>query len=99
MDFQNSLTFSVDAGRLNIFILCTKIPLQKIRSSNNIKGIKMNILFADDTTIILDGSTSSLNETLDILSTFNFISGLKVNFDKTKDVWIGKEKLSANNIK
>jgi hypothetical protein len=88
-----------------IFILCAEILSQKIRSNNNIKGIKMNLVehklsqFADDTSIILDGSASSLNETLDTLSTFTFISGLKVNFDKTKVVLIGKEKISANGIK
>jgi hypothetical protein len=38
-------------------------------------------------------------KTFDTLSTFTIISGLKVNFDKTKVVWIGKEKYSATSIK
>ena len=88
-----------------VFVLCAEILSQKIRSNKNIKGIKMNQLehklsqFADDTTIILNGSASSLNETLNVLSTFTIISGLKVNFEKTKVVWIGKEKFSSNSIK
>ena len=42
--------------------------------------------YADDTELFLDGSESSLMKTL-----FNFykISGLKINIDKTKAVWIG----------
>lgn len=38
--------------------------------------------FADDTSLILDG-------TLNILDTFVEISGIKINNSKTKSVWIG----------
>jgi hypothetical protein len=63
-------------------------------------GFSPNLFkFVDDTTILLDGSASSLNETIDTLSTFTISSGLKVNFEKTKVVWIGKEKYSANSLK
>ena len=88
-----------------IFILCAEILSLKIRSNKNIKGIKINDIehklsqFEDDTTIVLDGSASSLNETLNTLSAFTSLSGLKVNFDKTKVIWIGKEKYSSNSIK
>jgi hypothetical protein len=36
--------------------------------------------FADDTSVILDGSEESLNETLLELEWFKKISGLKINF-------------------
>jgi exonuclease III len=88
-----------------IFVLCAEILSIKIRSNNNIKGITLNNIehklsqFADDTTVILDGSEISLNETLLTLQNFSNISGLKVNFDKTKIVWIGKKKFSSDSIK
>ena len=47
---------------------------------------------------ILDGSPSSLNETLEELSFFASISGLNVNFDKTQVVWIGAKKYSTDSI-
>jgi hypothetical protein len=77
----------------------------KIRNNNNIKGITINNYehkisqFADDTTLILDGTKTSLDETLNILSEFAIISGLKVNFEKTKVVWIGRKKFSSDSIK
>ena len=36
---------------------------------------------------------------MSVLSEFSRYSGLKVNFDKTKVVWIGKHKFSSNTIK
>ena len=56
--------------------------------------------FADDTTIILHGTSKSLQATLNILEIIGEISGLKMNSEKTKLIWIGsktgtKEKLSV----
>ena len=76
-----------------------------IRSNKIIKGIFINnkeyklSQHADDTSVILDGSENSLRETLNVLHDFSIISGLKVNFDKTQVVWIGKEKFSSATIK
>ena len=76
-----------------------------IRSNKNIKGIFINnkeytlSQYTDDTSVILDGSENSLRETLNVLHDFSIISGLKVNFDKTQVVWIGKEKFSSATIK
>ena len=39
--------------------------------------------FADDTTLILDGSVNSLQAALNILELFGDISGLKINTEKT----------------
>lgn len=88
-----------------IFILCAEILAAKIRKNEKIKGIKINnrdfILsqYADDTTIILDGSEESLNETLYELEQYAKFSGLKINFSKTHVVWIGSKKYSTESIK
>jgi hypothetical protein len=60
---------------------------------SNIKGKECLLSqFADDTTLCLDGSEKSFNETMYVLSKFTRISGLKVNIDKTQIVWIGSMK-------
>ena len=88
-----------------IFILCAEILAVNIRNNGNIKGIKVGHTefkfsqYADDSSVILDGTSISLNETLKELSRFADISGLNVNFDKTQVVWIGKKKYSSDTIK
>ena len=52
--------------------------------------------FADDTTIFLDGSKDSLEAALNTLEIFGSLSGLKINMDKTKIVWLGKKKHSKD---
>ena len=94
-----------DPVSTSIFVLCAEILALLIRSNKNIKGIFINnkeyklSQYADDTSVILDGSENSLRETLNVLHDFSIISGLKVNFDKTQVVWIGKEKFSSATIK
>ena len=88
-----------------IFILCAEILAIKIRNSPSIKGIVIDgteykiSLFADDTSLLLDGSDKSLNSALDLLHDFSLYSGLKVNFDKTNVIWIGSLKYSTRAIK
>ena len=88
-----------------IFILCAEILAIKIRNNEKIKGIKINnkdfvlTQYADDTTVILDGSEDSLKETLNELEEFSKKSGLKVNLSKTHVVWIGSKKYSTDSIK
>ena len=71
-----------------------------LRQNNVIKGIKLNekeILlahFADDTTLCVDGSKQSFNESIHTLQRFAQISCLKMSNDKTCIVWIGSKKLS-----
>ena len=85
--------------------MCAEILAAKIRSNKNIKGIKINNTeiklsqYADDTSAYLDGSQTSLEETLNELDIFANISGLKTNFDKTQVVWIGSNKYSTHLIK
>ena len=45
--------------------------------------------YADDTQIFLDGTEESLRRTLNILTSFYNMSGLKINVEKTKAIWIG----------
>ena len=68
--------------------------------NKNIKGVQIgnvkHILsqFADDTTIILDGSEQSPEVSILILNLFAMLSGLKVNNSKTRAAWIGCKKFS-----
>ena len=50
--------------------------------------------YADDTTMILDGSQSSFSRTLYLFDAFGSMSSLKVNYDKTESLWIGSFKNS-----
>ena len=45
--------------------------------------------YADDTTLILNGSEKSLSEALKILQSFEKVSGLSLNSKKTEALWIG----------
>ena len=78
-----------------LFILCAEILAETIRKNENIKGITINeqeikiSQYADDTTLILDGSTVSFTTSLRILDLFSEISGLRLNNKKTVALWIG----------
>ena len=77
------------------YLICAEILSLMIRNNSNIKGIKLKEfetlikLFADDTTLYLDGSERSFEEAVRTLDTFAAISGLNINNDKTQVVWIG----------
>jgi len=81
-----------------IFVLCAEILGSMIRGNNDIRGIQIRDLdfkitqYADDTTLILDGSEKSLQSALNTLNIFRDMSGLKINIDKTVAVWIGSLK-------
>ena len=84
-----------------LFILCAEILAILIKQNKDIKGIfvydKEHKLsqYADDTSLILDGSASSLFNALDTLELFSNISGLLVNSSKTKIIWFGSKKFSS----
>ena len=48
--------------------------------------------FADDTTLMLNGTQYSLQSALNTLEIFGNLSGLKMNKEKTKVIWIGSKK-------
>ena len=81
-----------------LFLLVAEILSRIIEKSSSIKGITIGkhsyklTQFADDTTIFLDGRTESLQATFNVLETFGSISGLKMNTEKTKLIWIGSKK-------
>ena len=78
-----------------IFILCAEVLSHMIKKDINIKGIIINnkeftlSQYADDTQIFLDGSEMSLKKTLEKLNSFDIMSGLKLNIEKTRAIWIG----------
>ena len=81
-----------------IFILCAEILAIRIRNNVNIQGIKIGneqfliTQYADDTSLLLDGSEKSLVHSLRVLKLYASISGLKMNTDKTKVVWFGSRR-------
>ena len=75
-------------GQIQFILISQCVEIKGI----NIKGQEFKIIqYADDTTLFLDGSSSSFEAALNILEIFGSISGLNVNKDKTKLVWIGKK--------
>ena len=80
------------------FILSAEILSIIIKNNKNIKEITIDNIeyklsqFADDTSLLLDGSEQSLNETLQELDNVYILSRLKLNCDTTKIVWIGSTK-------
>ena len=48
--------------------------------------------FADDTTLILDGSEGSFRRAIEVLDGFQVTSCLKINHEKTKVLWVGSAK-------
>ena len=87
-----------------IFILCAEVLSHMIRKHNGIKGIVLNdkeyklSQYADDTQVFLDGTEISLRNTLETLNAFYLMSGLKLNIDKTKAIWIGSTSKSNSRL-
>ena len=84
------------------FLLCAQILYLLIQQNKDIKGLIAHqyeyklTQFADDTTLIMDGSQGSLQAALNTLEIFGSISGLRINKDKTKIIWIGKKRNSID---
>ena len=77
-----------------LFLLGAEVLSTFIKLDRNIKGLKFGdqhikmTQFADDTTLILDGTQCSLEAALNILEIFGNYSGLKMNMEKTKVISI-----------
>ena len=88
-----------------LFLLGAEVLARLIKMNPKIIGIKIQdsdfklTQFADDTTLILDGTQNSLQAALNTLEVFGDISGLKMNKDKTKMIWIGRKRLCKNKLK
>ena len=78
-----------------LFILAIEPLAIDIKSSNNIKGIKIENAqckirqYADDTFLLLEEGDNSLQECLNTFQEFYHCSGLKMNTEKTQVAWIG----------
>ena len=83
-----------------LFIMVVELLANKIRKTNNIKGITIGtteiklVQMADDTTVFVE-DPDSLENTLKILELFQTYAGLKLNKNKTEAMWLGKNR---NNI-
>ena len=72
-----------------------EVLAKAIRNNSNIKGIFVSNQeikishYADDTTLILDGSIEFLSFPLKILDDIGKVSGLRLNDRKTEALWIG----------
>ena len=86
-----------------IFLICAEVLGHMLRKNKSIKGIVIKgtenkiSQYADDTQIFLDGSEKSLKCALNTLDKFYKMSGLKMNIEKTKAIWIGA--MSHSNFK
>ena len=93
-----------------LFILCAEILGAAVRRDTIIRGIKISdneykiSQYADDTTLILDGTRASLERSFVLLNIFVKLPGLKINYEKTEALWIGSfknrtDKLAINQKK
>ena len=88
-----------------LFLLCAQVLFLMIVNSKKVRGITVNkhsfkiSQFADDTTLILDGSKESLLAAMNTLEIFGNILGLKLNTEKTKLVWLGKKGIHKIKLK
>ena len=82
--------------------MCAEILGILIRKNEDIKGITIDgeeykiSQYADDTSLISDGSPESMDGILRELDYFANLSGLKINIQKTKMIWIGSKKFSKD---
>ena len=87
-----------------LFLTGAEILALLIKLNHDIVGLKLFshcykiTQFADDTTLILDGSQQSLQAALNTLEIFGNFSGLKMNKERTKVIWIGRKKHSKDKL-
>ena len=90
-----------------LFIVTAELMSTKIRQSNEVKGVQVYgneikiCQFADDTNFFCT-DLMSVENGLRIIKEFREISGLKLNIEKTKAMWLGKwskEKRKPLNLK
>lgn len=87
-----------------LFLPCVELLYLLIENNEKVKGILVKthmfkmVQFADDTTILLDGTQRSLQAALNTLEIFGTLSGLKINKDKTRLVWVGRKRRSRDKL-
>ena len=86
-----------------LYVICFEPFAHKIRNSDDIKGIKMPgtnsevklSLYADDSTAFLT-TDSSIRKYLHWVKLFGKISGAKINYEKSKGMYLGKWKTRSD---
>ena len=84
-----------------LFILRVEQLATRIREDYSLGGIKIFgkeykiSQFADDTSLFLNNFTSVQNS-LKLLDEFGNISGLKLNVEKTKAIWLGSQRCNES---
>ena len=107
--FPKQSALDEDASRVipspYLFLFGAEILALLLLLNQDIVGIKLFSYefkltqFADDTTLILDGTQRSLQADLNTLEIYGNFSGLKMNKEKTKVIWIGRKKNSKDKLK
>ena len=78
-----------------LFILCIEILALKLRADTRIQGFQIETfrhlleIYADDLTVFLEPNSINLHCTVEVLSNFYKLSGLRISLKKTKAVWFG----------
>ena len=87
-----------------LFVLSVEVLANAIRRDPSIKGISISqneikwSQYADDTTLILDGSQDTLEASLDDIEKFSKISGLRLTNKKAEALWIGSKVRSSEHL-
>lgn len=87
-----------------VWAICIEPMACKLRIHPHIHGVTVHqeevklALYADDTTIVLDGSEDSLRNSMLLVNSFCEISGLKLNTSKTVCLWIGSKRNSRDRL-
>ena len=87
-----------------LFVLSVEILAKALKRNRNVKGLYVGqeeikiSQYADDTTLILNGSQASLSAAPNPLDDFGEVSGLKLNSKKTEAIWIGAYSGKEDNL-
>ena len=78
-----------------LFILCAEILALRLRQDKDVRGFLVNgnahliSQYADDTLLFLDGTKQSFERVVFLILEYAKYSGLCMNFEKSKAIWIG----------
>ena len=87
-----------------VFLVCAEILAIMLKNNSPLKVITIGqheylmTQFADDTTILFDGSQNSLTGSLNTLEVFGTISGLKIEYWQNKSNLDRKEEIFKTNL-
>ena len=87
-----------------LFILAVECLSAALKFHPGINGVRIDgseyliTQLADDTTLILDGSETSLENSLNVFRNFQECSGLQINMEKTQAIWIGSKQKSKEKL-